>query len=177
MAIPPTIPSSPSSPTAGIGGNSSNPSKIGWIDLIDEPVHTTDDIDIGDIDAVSRDFIVVKRGFVNVHYYYIPISKVEGWDGSVLWLKIPENEIKGNYERDIVPDPSRYYVKDYPSNIATNYPDLVVIEPRYKKPVFTTRSPSQISSKEEHAASYKCDLCDTPFTTEDDLSKHVRSQH
>ena len=176
MAIPPTI-SSSSSPTAGIGGDgSSNRAKTGWIDLIDEPVHTTDDIDIGDIEAISRDFIVVKRGFVNVHYYYIPITKVEGWDGSVLWLKIPENEIKGNYERNIVPDPSRYYVKEYPYNTATNYPDLLVIEPRYKKPVFTTRSPSQISSKEQ-SASYKCDLCNIPFKTEDELSKHVRSKH
>ena len=52
--------------------------KKGWIDLINESVHTSDDVDIGDIAAVSRDFIVVKRGFVNVHYYYIPIGKVEG---------------------------------------------------------------------------------------------------
>jgi hypothetical protein len=51
-------------------------------------VHTSDDVDIGDIDAVSRDFIVVKRGFLKVHYYYIPLSKVDGWDGFVLWLKI-----------------------------------------------------------------------------------------
>jgi hypothetical protein len=35
-----------------------------WIGLIDESVHTSDDIDIGDIDAVSKDFVVVKRGFV-----------------------------------------------------------------------------------------------------------------
>ena len=58
--------------------------KMGWMNMINESVHTSDDIDIGDIDAVSRDFIVVKRGFVDVHYYYIPISKVEGWDGKVL---------------------------------------------------------------------------------------------
>ena len=44
------------------------------IELVNESVHTTDDIDIGDIDAVSRDFIVVKRGFVNMHYYCIPIK-------------------------------------------------------------------------------------------------------
>jgi hypothetical protein len=37
-----------------------------WISLIDESVHTLNDIDIGDIDAVNRDFIVVKRGFVNI---------------------------------------------------------------------------------------------------------------
>jgi hypothetical protein len=48
--------------------------KPSWIDLINESVHTSDDVDIGDIDAVSRDFIVVKRGFVNIHYYYIPIG-------------------------------------------------------------------------------------------------------
>ena len=34
-----------------------------WVGLIDESVHTFDDADIGDIDAVSRDFVVVKRGF------------------------------------------------------------------------------------------------------------------
>jgi hypothetical protein len=56
-----------------------------WIELINESVHTADDIDIGDIDAISRDFIVVKRGFVNIHYYYIPISKAEGWDGMVMY--------------------------------------------------------------------------------------------
>jgi hypothetical protein len=83
-----------------------------WVDLINESVHTSDDIDIGDIDAVSRDFVVVVRGFMNIHYYYIPISKVEGWDGNVLWLKITEDEAKRNYERNVVPDPSRYFVKD-----------------------------------------------------------------
>jgi hypothetical protein len=66
-------------------------------------------IDIGDITAVSRDFVVVKRGFINIHYYYIPVSKVEGWDGDVLWLKITEEEVKRNYERGVIPDPSRYY--------------------------------------------------------------------
>ena len=45
--------------------------KDNWIDLINESVHTSDDIDVGDIEAVSRDFIVVKRGIINIHYYYI----------------------------------------------------------------------------------------------------------
>ena len=93
------------------------------IDLINESVHTSDDIDIGDILAINRDFVVVKRGFVNVHYYYIPISKVEGWDGHVLWLRITENEVKANYERDKIPDPSRYYVKDYTTYTTTYYPE------------------------------------------------------
>ena len=109
----------------------SSPQPKNWIELINESVHTADDIDIGDIDAVNRDFIVVKRGFVNIHYYYIPITKVEGWDGHILWLKITENEVKANYERDKIPDPSRYYVKDYPTYTAEYYPELIMIPPRY----------------------------------------------
>jgi hypothetical protein len=66
--------------------------------LIDESINTYDDNDIGDIDAVSRNFIVVKR-ILNVHYYYIPIKTVEGWDENVLWLKITEEEVKEKYER------------------------------------------------------------------------------
>lgn len=49
-----------------------------WINLINESVHTADDVDIGDTEAVSKDFVVVKRRFIHVHRYYIPISKIEG---------------------------------------------------------------------------------------------------
>jgi hypothetical protein len=67
-----------------------------WIDSINKSVYSADDIDIGDIEAVSRDLIVVKRGFIIIHYYYIPVVKVEEWDGNVLWLKITESEVKGS---------------------------------------------------------------------------------
>jgi hypothetical protein len=146
--------------------------KKGWIDLINESVHTSDDVDIGDIAAVSRDFIVVKRGFVNVHYYYIPIGKVEGWDGSILWLKIPEEYVKRNYERYVVPDPSRYYVKDFPGYTAI-YPEVEVILPKYSRPVlYTTKNTTP-----EGFRVYLCELCQTAFDTEDNLSRHVSTSH
>ncbi|MDQ3837074.1 MAG: hypothetical protein M3270_09095 [Thermoproteota archaeon] len=62
------------------------------MDVTNEAVHTTDDKDIEDIEAINRDFIVIKRGFVNLHYYYIPVSMVKGWDGHIVWLKITEEE-------------------------------------------------------------------------------------
>jgi hypothetical protein len=145
--------------------------KKGWIDLINESVHTNDDIDIGDIDAVSRDFIVVKRGFVNVHYYYIPIGKVEGWDGNIVWLKVPEEYIKKNYERDAVPDPSRYYVKDFPGYSGI-YPEVEVILPKYSRPIYTAKN----TTPEDFRVSL-CELCQTAFDTEDDLSSHVSTSH
>ncbi len=36
-------------------------------DITQESVHTSDAIDIGDIEATSKDTVVVKRGIVNVH--------------------------------------------------------------------------------------------------------------
>ncbi len=99
---------------------------MGYIDLINESVHTPDDIDIGDIHAVNTDFIIVKRGSVNVHYYYIPVGKVEGWDGNVLWLKITEDEVKIKYERNVEPDPYRYYIKDCHYYTASYYHVLLL---------------------------------------------------
>jgi hypothetical protein len=150
-----------------------SPEKTNWIDLINESVHTSDDVDIGDIDAVSRDFVVVKRGFINTHYYYIPISKVEGWDGDVLWLKIREDEVKRNYERDVVPDPSRYYVKEYPYYSTSYYPALTHIPQRYQRPTYSVQQP-QLESEQKM---FKCDICGGLFKTEDDFSGHVKAQH
>ena len=115
-------------------GHDSDTAKKKWEDMMDQSVHTTDDIDIGDIDALSRDFIVVKRGYINEHYYYIPITKVQGWDGNVLWLKIREDEVKSKYERQIVPDSSRYYIKGDYSEYSTTFPELKTIPPKYEKP-------------------------------------------
>src|SRR5438270_7659805 len=166
--------------------STSLPQPKSWIELINESIHTSDDIDIEEIDAVSRDFVVVKRGFINIHYYYIPITKVEGWDGHVLWLRITENEVKANYERDKIPDPSRYYVKDYPSYTTEFYPELIMIPPRYIRPVVGTTMPPYSPRTEETTATtesvripdtYRCDLCNTSFKTEEELSKHVGSQH
>lgn len=143
-----------------------------WIDLINESVHTNDDIDIGDIEAVSRDFIVVKRGFVNVHYYYIPIGKVEGWDGNVVWLKVPEEYIKTNYERDLQPDPSGYYVKGFTGYTAV-YPEVEAILPKYSRPTYTTTKNITLEKHRE----YLCELCQRKFDTEDALSQHVSVSH
>ncbi|WP_228369241.1 hypothetical protein [Candidatus Nitrososphaera gargensis] len=114
---------------------------------------------------------MVKRGMVNVHYYYIPIGKVEGWDGNVLWLKVPEEYVKRNYERDTYPDPSQYYLKDFPGYTAV-YPEVEVILPKYSRPVYTTKN----TTPEEFRVNL-CELCQTAFDTEDDLSQHVSTSH
>jgi hypothetical protein len=140
--------------------------------MINQSVHTADDVDVGDIDALSRDFIVIKRGYLNEHYYYVPITKVEGWNSNVLWLNVSEKEVKTNYERKIVPDPSRYYIKDYPL-YSTQFAELKLIPPKYERPdgsAATIIHPGDLKK-------YGCALCEKTFKTEQELSRHVASAH
>ena len=157
--------------------------KRSWSDVLNESVHTSDDQDIGDIEAVSKNFVVVKRGYVNIHRYYIPISKVEGWDGNVIWLKITEEEVKKNYERsDIPPNPLRYDLKDQPPVYSgATYPELFVIPTRYPKGLqydekesIQGTTPTTTSSEAEKK---KCDLCREYFQSEEELTRHVQAQH
>ena len=108
--------------------------------------------------------------FLRYIYYYIPISKVDGWDGFVLWLKIVEEEVKKNYERDTIPDPSRFYVKDFPGYTSV-YPEVTMITPRFIRPVYTAKD----STPEELA------YTDVTFVLahmiRHELSNHVASTH
>lgn len=100
------------------------------------------------------------------------LTKVEGWDGYVLWLKATEDEAKRNYERNIPPDTSRYYTKDPPSMYNPNVlKGPTVIVPRYTRPVYTTATAGQ------EQILVKCDLCNSSFKTEDELAHHITTNH
>ncbi len=137
-------------------------------------MHTSDDIDLGDIDAINRSFIVVKKGFINIHYYYIPYTKVEGWDGHVVWLKITEEDANTKFERNIVPDPARYYVKNYPGYTSAYYPPIILAPMKKMLPAAYHRVGKYASAEPRI---YRCDLCDATFTSCDYLSNHGSMNH
>jgi hypothetical protein len=150
-----------------------------WTDLIGESVYSSDDQDMGDIEAVSRNFIVVKKGLVKIHRYYIPLHRVEGWDGKVVWLKTAEEAVKRDYERDVVPDPYNYHYSSAPtvdpSNVVSRFQiNIPKIPPRAldERPFVV----SQESSGREESV-FLCNLCNASFKTDDELSRHVESNH
>jgi len=109
-------------------------------DITQESVHTSDDIDICDIEATSKDTVVVKRGIINVgiinvHYYYIPVSLIEDSDEQAVWLTITEQEIKDKYEKDSEPDPAKYFMKNqgYSNFDRKNIPVIPSISKKGKK--------------------------------------------
>ena len=55
---------------------------IPWEEVIYKHVRTTDNRDIGDIETVGNEFIVVREGDVKIRHYYIPKSYITHYDGS-----------------------------------------------------------------------------------------------
>jgi hypothetical protein len=120
-----------------------------WIDLVGQSVHTNDDHDLGNIEALGKDLIVVRKPMlagVHIHYYYIPFTKTEGWDGNIVWLKLSRDEADREYTKHHAPDPRKYYVKERPIHKAASYPEVTIIQPRHKptEQIFTAAgSPSE----------------------------------
>ncbi len=73
--------------------------KIPWEEIIHKHVRTSDNIDIGDVDKVGNEFIVVREGFANVHLYYIPKKYIIKYDGSSLWLNLSSTLASSKFER------------------------------------------------------------------------------
>jgi hypothetical protein len=137
-----------------------------WFSIINESAHTSDDIDIGDIDAINKNFVVIKRGFIHTHYYYIPINRIEGWDGRVLWLKLTESQVKEKYERNHEPDPFIYFVKEHKEFFMPF--TLPVIPPKGSESV-----EKKLTEEEQIHHKYSCPLCDEVFDNEDGLTNHI----
>jgi hypothetical protein len=78
---------------------------IPWEEVINKRVRTTDNRDIGDIETVGNEFIVVREGTVKIRHYYIPKSYITHYDGSSLWIDAPSGLVSGKFERETEPTP------------------------------------------------------------------------
>jgi hypothetical protein len=136
-------------------------------------------LQLGHVEAISRNFLVVKKGLVKVRRFYVPLTQVQGWDGKTVWLKVTEEEAVAKYEKDRRPDP---YVYHFSSAQQTDTSDAVTdfwinmptIDRTYEEegPFLT----GQEHSGEEQVI-HLCDLCDARFRSESELDDHVATHH
>ncbi|HJU79539.1 MAG TPA: hypothetical protein VJ599_08255 [Nitrososphaeraceae archaeon] len=85
------------------GERSGDVLNIPWEDVIHKHVRTTDDVDIGDVDRVGNQFIVVREGVANIHMYYIPKQYITNYDGSSLWIDVSSGLVSAKFEREDEP--------------------------------------------------------------------------
>jgi hypothetical protein len=150
-----------------------------WTDLIRESVHTNDDEHLGDIEAVNRNFMVVRKGLVNVRRFYVPLTKVHGWDGKAVWLNISERDASENYQKDRRPDPHDYYFSSaQPTEPANFVRDFQINMPKIVRTYEEERPFVTASNELRHERnSFSCDLCESKFLTESELDDHITARH
>ncbi|MFN2434869.1 MAG: hypothetical protein ABR515_05805 [Nitrososphaeraceae archaeon] len=76
---------------------------IPWEDVIHKHVRTVDNVDIGDVDRVGNEFIVVREGVAKVHLYYIPKQYITNYDGSSIWIDVSSGLVSAKFEREDEP--------------------------------------------------------------------------
>ncbi|CAN5402023.1 hypothetical protein BH18THE2_BH18THE2_40160 [soil metagenome] len=76
---------------------------IEWAEVIHKHVRASDNIDVGDVERVGNEFIVVRQGVAKIHHYYIPKACISNYDGSSLYLNVPSDFVRAKFERDTEP--------------------------------------------------------------------------
>src|SRR5215203_4376168 len=76
---------------------------IPWDQLIHKHARTTDSVEIGYVERIGNEFIVVREGVSNVHIYYIPKTYIRDYDGSQLWIDAPSGLVRSKFERETEP--------------------------------------------------------------------------
>src|ERR671912_1961610 len=76
---------------------------IEWAEVIHKHVRAADDVDMGDVERVGNEFIVVRQGVAKVHLCYIPKVCISNYDGSYLYLNVPSDFVRSRFERDTEP--------------------------------------------------------------------------
>ena len=81
-------------------------------------------------------------------------------------------------KRDLIPDPTRYYIKDDPVYTTAYYPELSMIPSRYTRPLYPgigTITSTKTTPASDVPNIHKYDICvNSEFKTEDELSYHFR---
>ena len=78
-------------------------STIDWSDVIKKEARRSNDEDLGEVQEVGDNYILVQRGLINKDKFYIPKDMVEGYDGEVLRFSISEEVAKSKFLRDSPP--------------------------------------------------------------------------
>jgi hypothetical protein len=82
----------------------SSSSTIDWSDVIKKEARGINDEDLGEVQEVGDNYVLVQRGMINKDKFYIPKNMVEGYDG-LLRFSISE-EAKSKFLRDSPPPSS-----------------------------------------------------------------------
>ena len=89
-----------------MASTTSGNSSIDWNDVTKKEARGSNDEDLGEVQEVDQNYVLVQRGMVNKKKFYIPRDLAESYDGTLLRFRISEEDAKNRFLRDSPPPSS-----------------------------------------------------------------------
>jgi stress response protein YsnF len=134
---------------------SSYSGNIDWDDVIKKEARGINDEDLGEVQEVTQDYVLVKKGVINKEKLYIPRDLAIGYNGTILIFNITAEEAKNKFLRDSEPVLSQSQVSGEDATITD---DLVII------PVMAERLDVSKKAYSQEAKIIKESITDTKTT-------------
>lgn len=77
--------------------------EIDWDDVIKKEARGTNNDNLGEVQEVTQDYILVQKGIISKEKLYIPRDYVLGYNGTILLFSISAEEAKIKFLRDSPP--------------------------------------------------------------------------
>jgi stress response protein YsnF len=134
---------------------SSYSGNIDWDDVIKKEARGINDEDLGEVQEVTQDYVMVQKGLINKEKLYIPRDLVIGYNGTILIFNITAEEAKNKFLRDSEPVVSQSQVLGEGATITD---DLAII------PVMAERLDVSKKAYSQEAKIIKESITDTKTT-------------
>jgi hypothetical protein len=68
-------------------------SNIDWTDVIKKEARGINDEDLGEVQEVQSNYVLVQRGMIDKETFYIPKEQAESYDGNILKFRLSESDL------------------------------------------------------------------------------------
>lgn len=82
---------------------SSYSGNIDWNDIIKKEAKGINNEDLGEVQEVTQDYVLVEKGVIKREKFYIPRDLAVGYNGTTLVFNISEEEAMNKFLRDSPP--------------------------------------------------------------------------
>jgi uncharacterized protein (TIGR02271 family) len=128
---------------------------IDWDDVIKKEARGINDEDLGEVQEVTQDYVLVQKGLINKEKLYIPRDLAIGYNGTFLIFNITAEEAKNKFLKDSEPVVSQSQVLEEGATITD---DLAII------PVMAERLDVSKKAYSQEAKIIKESITDTKTT-------------
>ena len=68
-------------------------SDINWNDVIKKEARGINDEDLGEVQDVQSNYVIIEKGMIDKEKFYIPKDQVESYDGNALKFRFSDSEL------------------------------------------------------------------------------------